>query len=82
MYFTRLVADLVHDSIITLNGMLNYRIVASTNTCYYSENQIFLIFKVSNSNMPLFFLSKKLFCLSLDFLEIPATWQTHDVFVK
>ena len=48
-----------------------YRIVVSTNMCYYSENQI------SNSNMPQFFLGKKLFCLLLDFLDIPATWQTH-----
>ena len=32
-----------------------YRIVARTNTCYYSENQIFLFFKVSNTDMPKFF---------------------------
>ena len=32
--------------------LLTYRIVASTNTCYYSENQIFH-FKVSNTLMSL-----------------------------
>ena len=26
--------------------------VASRNTCYYSENQFFLFFKISNTNMP------------------------------
>jgi hypothetical protein len=43
----------------------------------------FLFFKVSNTNnMPIFYLGKKLFCLSLDLLDIKATWKTHDVFVK
>ena len=32
--------------------------------------------------MNIFFLDNKLFCLSLDLLDILATWQTHDVFVK
>ena len=35
------------------------RIVASTNSCYYSENQIFT---VSNSNTPIFFRNKTFFC--------------------
>ena len=39
---------------------VNYRIVGSTNTCYYSENQIFLFFKVLNTNMPhIFFFKQK-----------------------
>ena len=38
-----------------------YRIVASTNKCYYSENQIFLFFKVSNTNMPKIFFRNKTF---------------------
>ena len=42
-----------------------YLIVASTNTCYYSENQIFCFYKVSNANVPIFF-RKKTFCLSLE----------------
>ena len=40
---------------------VKYRIVASTNTCYCWENQIFLFFKVSNSNMPIIFFRKKTF---------------------
>ena len=32
--------------------------------------------------MPIFYLGKKLFWLSIDVLDIPATWQTHDLFVK
>ena len=31
---------------------INYRILASRSTCYNSENQLFLFFKVSNTNMP------------------------------
>ena len=41
-----------------LSYTLKYRIVASTNRCYYSENDFFFIFKVSNSNMPQFLLGK------------------------
>jgi hypothetical protein len=60
----------------------DYHIVASTNTCYYSENEIFFIFKVSNSNMPQLFSGKKLSCLLSKLAEKKDTWQTHDVFVK
>ena len=59
---------------------ITYRIVASTNTCYHSEKQIFYFLKVSNSNMPQFFLGKKLFCLLSKWAEKKDTW--HDVFVK
>ena len=52
-----------------------YRIVASTNTCYYSENQIFGFLK-SRIVTWRFFFRKKIFCLSLELLDIPA------VFVK
>ena len=50
-----------------LSGLCNaatYHIVASRNTCYYSENQkirFFLFFKVSNTNMLHIFLGIKLF---------------------
>ena len=44
-------------------------IVASTNTCHYSENEIFLIFKVSNSNMAQFFFRKKTFLFVVRFLR-------------
>ena len=47
----------------TPQGLFLYRIVVSINTCYYSENEIFLIFKVWNSNMPQIFLGNKLVCL-------------------
>ena len=61
---------------------ITYRIVASTKTCYYSENQIFCFLKSQILTRQFFFLGKNLFCLSLDLLDIPATWQTHHVFVK
>ena len=57
-----------------INLLIKYRIVASTNTSYQIfRKSDFLFFKVSNTNMPTFFLGKKLFCLSLDLLDIPAT---------
>ena len=64
------------------NPQLVYRIVASRNTCYYSENQIFCFLKSWILTCLIFFLGTKLFCLPLDLLDIPATWQTHDAFNK
>ena len=66
-------------SITCLYSYINlYSIVASTNTCYYSENQIFCFLK-SRIVTCRFFLGEKLFCLLLDLLDIPTTWQKHDV---
>ena len=39
----------------------DYRIVASTNTCYYSENEIFLSLKSRIVTWRNFFLGKNLF---------------------
>ena len=64
--------------ILTKFHYLHYRIVASRSTCYYSENQIFLIFKVSNSNMPQFFFRNKTFLLAVRSLRycgyLTNTW--------
>ena len=47
-----------------------YRIVASTNTCYYSENQIFDFLKSWILTCRIFFFGTKLFCLLSESAEI------------
>ena len=60
----------------------HYGIVASTNMCYYSENQIFWFLKSRIVTCRKFFLGTKLFCLLSKWAEKKDTWQTHDVFIK
>jgi len=55
-----------------------YRIVASTNTCYYSENQIFWFLKSRIVTCRNFFLGTKPICLLSKWAEKKDTWQTHD----
>ena len=56
-----------------------YRIVASTNTCYYSENQIFHFLKSRIVTCQIFFLEKNfLICEDRKILKI-VTWQTYEV---
>ena len=52
------------------NRIWNYRIVASTNTCYYWENQIFWSSKSRIVTCRRFFLGTKLFCLLSKWAEI------------
>ena len=60
--------------IVCLNiALAKYRIVASRNTCYYSENYNFCFLKPRILTCLIFFLGTKLFCLSLDLLDITAT---------
>ena len=48
---------------LRMSEICKYRIVASTNTCYYSENQIFHFLKSRILTCQNFFLGIKLFCL-------------------
>ena len=60
----------------------NYRIVASTNTCYYSENQIFWFLKSWIVTCRKFIFMNKSFVLVVQMSWKKHTWQTHHVFVK